>query len=89
MMSEELLTKKVFVASPPLPYTHACMHMCTDTHTHTHTQHTHAHACIHIHGIITEDSDMFLFGGQKVYSYSFSHNKNVESYTTSKTLRPD
>ena len=37
-------------------------------HTHTHTQ-----------GTITDDSDVFLFGGQKVYRHFFSQDKNVES----------
>ena len=32
-------------------------------------------------GTITDDSDVFLFGGERVYRHFFSQNKSVESYS--------
>ena len=34
------------------------------------------------HGTITDDSDVFLFGGQKVYRHFFHQDKEATSYTT-------
>lgn len=34
----------------------------------------------HTHGTITEDSDVWLFGGRHVYKNFFSQNKYVEHY---------
>ncbi|KAJ8410493.1 hypothetical protein AAFF_G00193970 [Aldrovandia affinis] len=34
----------------------------------------------HTHGTITDDSDIWLFGGRHVYKNFFSHNKYVEHY---------
>ena len=33
-------------------------------------------------GTITDDSDVFLFGGERVYRHFFSQNKSVESYNS-------
>ncbi|XP_076066571.1 rad2 superfamily protein mus201 [Oratosquilla oratoria] len=33
------------------------------------------------HGTITDDSDVFLFGGTRVYKNFFNHNKHVEFFT--------
>ena len=33
------------------------------------------------HGSITDDSDIWLFGGQRVYKNFFNQNKTVEFYT--------
>ena len=40
-----------------------------------------------VDGIITDDSDVFLFGGTKVYKNLFRDNKYVEFYESSKILR--
>lgn len=34
----------------------------------------------HTHGTITDDSDVWLFGGRQVYKNFFSQNKYVEHY---------
>jgi len=34
------------------------------------------------HGTITDDSDVFLFGGQRVYKHLFNQNKHPELYTS-------
>ncbi len=34
----------------------------------------------HTHGTITDDSDVWLFGGRHVYKNFFSQNKYVEHY---------
>lgn len=34
----------------------------------------------HTHGTITDDSDVWLFGGRHVYRNFFSQNKHVEHY---------
>lgn len=34
----------------------------------------------HTHGTITDDSDVWLFGGRHVYRNFFSQNKYVEHY---------
>ncbi len=34
----------------------------------------------HTHGTITDDSDVWLFGGRHVYKNFFSQNKYVEQY---------
>jgi DNA excision repair protein ERCC-5 len=33
-----------------------------------------------VDGVITDDSDVFLFGGRSIYRHFFSQNKMVESY---------
>ena len=34
-------------------------------------------------GTITDDNDIFLFGGRKVYRHFFSQDREVELYTSS------
>jgi DNA excision repair protein ERCC-5 len=33
-------------------------------------------------GTITDDSDVFLFGGRRVYKHIFNQNKHAELYTS-------
>ena len=33
-------------------------------------------------GTVTDDSDVFLFGGQKVYRHFFNHEREVTAYST-------
>ena len=35
------------------------------------------------HGTITDDNDVFLFGGRKVYRHFFSQDRELEVYTSS------
>lgn len=35
------------------------------------------------HGTITDDNDVFLFGGRKVYRHFFSQQREVEEYSSS------
>ena len=38
-------------------------------------------------GSITDDSDIFLFGGRRVYKNIFNQNKHVEMYGSDSVLR--
>jgi DNA excision repair protein ERCC-5 len=40
-----------------------------------------------VDGIITDDSDVFLFGGQRVYKNMFNQSKTVECFTLEDLVR--
>ena len=44
--------------------------------------HIYTHTPTPTQGTITDDSDVFLFGGQEVYLHFFSQDKNMESYSS-------